>query len=436
MLVSRKVTGVHQLPASVSTALTDGRIDWTLLQMAAGNGAPAADAVILLRSTDVAAFGDLVRAAGFVELPGARGSSRCYAALERAAARFLSLRVTSRIDLGRNGEFRTAFAAGVLERSVRTPEGFVPSPEDGFWLLLLRCLLEDGGILPEHRGSLLAGVRGARVDSEIPRVLDGVLRPAGIGAVALRTWAATEEWAELARAAEPLRNGWHRVSPPRRWPSRRDFGRERRGNRLSPGRRGLSVAVLGPDGAGKSTLAEGIEHTFPVPVVKVYMGLWKSGDDARTVAQLREIAARPFRAWFRFASAKAHQFRGRLVVFDRYVYDARLPPSPPAVTAKRIYFWFLSRACPPPDLALLLDLPGAVSYARKGENSAEENEAARQGFLALRDELRLHVLDATRSSEEVLGDALEVIWAACLARWGESATADLAAPSERVVPAR
>ncbi|TYP87215.1 hypothetical protein [Blastococcus xanthinilyticus] len=183
-------------------------------------------------------------------------------------------------------------------------------------------------------------------------------------------------------------------------------------------RRGLGVAVLGPDGAGKSTLAQGIAEAFPLPVATVYMGLWQSGDAGPSAGiSVRDAAARPFRAWARLLEARSHQRRGRLVVFDRYVYDARLPAEPPWATAKRLYFWFLSRTCPAPDVTLLLDLPGEVAFARKGENGVEASEAARRNFRALEQELGLHVIDATRSPEEVRGAALAVIWAACLARW-------------------
>lgn len=185
----------------------------------------------------------------------------------------------------------------------------------------------------------------------------------------------------------------------------------------------MTVAILGPDGAGKSTLADGIARSFPAPVVPVYMGLWQSGDDPDGGFSVRDAVARPFRAWRRVLTARGHQRRGCLVVFDRYVYDARLPPSPPAVTAKRIYFWFLARACPAPDLTLLLDLPGTVAFARKGENGIAASEAARQHFLALRDELDLHVLDATQPPDQVLAAALAAIgdaWAARRAPEGAS----------------
>jgi thymidylate kinase len=428
---------LHQQLEALTAAMQDACIEWAFLQPPLGSGPPEDDVVALVRPDHRAAFGSVARAAGLVTVPAAgHPLSWLYLGLDRTAGRFLRLSVTDRIAFGRDGEFPTTFVAGVLQRRVCTPDGPVPSPDDAFWLLLLNLLLGEGRVSEDRRAFLLGAARNARDDSEIPRAIDDL---GGTSAATLRTAAAGGEWAELDRAARPLRDSWRRALPSRARADPRPVTAGRLLARLATAgrRRGLSVAILGPDGAGKSTLAAGIVRTFPLPVAQVYMGLWKSGDDAATGGlQLREAAARPFRAWSRFVTARAHQARGRLVVFDRYVYDARLPPSPPALTAKRIYFWFLARACPPPDLALLLDLPGAVAYARKGENSVEENESSRREYLALQEKLRLHVIDATRSAEEVRREALTAIWDVCVARWGLDGVAGAEGPPGSAVPVR
>jgi hypothetical protein len=130
-----------------------------------------------------------------------------------------------------------------------------------------------------------------------------------------------------------------------------------------------------------------------------------------------EVAFRPFRAWRRYLGALCLQARGHLVVFDRYVYDARRPPRPPLVLAKRLYFWLLSHAVGTPDLTILLDLPGAVAFGRKGEDGLAETEQERQEFLALGSQLDLRIVDATRTADEVRSDVLTLIWEATRARW-------------------
>ena len=121
-------------------------------------------------------------------------------------------------------------------------------------------------------------------------------------------------------------------------------------------RRGLAVALLGPDGAGKSTLAQAIAESFPLPVRVVYMGLWRDG-----VGPLR----RPLLAWRAYATGAWHRALGRTVVFDRYCYDAWLPPRGRFLALKRAYFAFLARTCPRPDLTFVLDLPTEIAEARK-----------------------------------------------------------------------
>ena len=118
----------------------------------------------------------------------------------------------------------------------------------------------------------------------------------------------------------------------------------------------------------------------------------------RRQARLHAVAAivlRPFRVWGRVACGAVHACRGRLVVFDRYTYDALLPITGSWRSLKRPYFWVLAHLAPRPDLVLILDLPGAVAFARKGEFSPEGLEAVRQGFLALVPRLGAQVVDAS-----------------------------------------
>ncbi len=104
-------------------------------------------------------------------------------------------------------------------------------------------------------------------------------------------------------------------------------------------------------------------------------------------------------------------------MFDRYTYDAWLPPRPPLVVAKRLYFWALAHACPAPDLVLLLDAPAEVVSARKPEETLEEIAWQRRHFLDLgRRVPRLQVVDATRPRAEVKADILERLWRAYLRR--------------------
>jgi thymidylate kinase len=185
-------------------------------------------------------------------------------------------------------------------------------------------------------------------------------------------------------------------------------------------RRGLSVALLGPDGAGKSTLAAGLQTSFVFPVRSVYMGL--TGGCLPYVARLRVPGVvslgRLCIFWGRYLLAQYHQARGRLVIFDRYIYDAAVPPPQRLDWLGRALRWVDGHSCPGPDLVLVLNAPGAVMYERKGEYSPEVLERWRQSFLALQHRLRgLEVVDTTQAKCDVHRDVVDRIWGRYVVRW-------------------
>jgi thymidylate kinase len=195
--------------------------------------------------------------------------------------------------------------------------------------------------------------------------------------------------------------------------------------------RGLTVALLGPDGVGKSTLLAGLAAAYPLPVRPIYMGMWQ-GVDRPGYTRLHAVGAifaRPFRVWRRVARAAGHVRRGRVVVFDRYTYDALLPITGSWRALKRPYFWVLAHLAPRPDLVLVLDLPGEVAFARKGESTPEALEAVRQGFLALVPRLHAEVVDASAPAEQVCTDVVARIRRHHHARLRRPPEAPPAAPS-------
>jgi thymidylate kinase len=106
------------------------------------------------------------------------------------------------------------------------------------------------------------------------------------------------------------------------------------------------------------------------------------------------------------------------VIFDRYVYDALIAAHQSPGLLKRLYMLVLGHSCPAPDLVLVLDAPGEVMFARKGEDSPEILEKQRQGLLSLRNHVpRLQVVDATRTEAEVRADVLGRVWSEYCGRW-------------------
>jgi len=109
---------------------------------------------------------------------------------------------------------------------------------------------------------------------------------------------------------------------------------------------------------------------------------------------------------------------GRLVIYDRYVYEARLPAKPPLVAAKRLYHWGLRHAIPRPDTAVVLDVPGEVAYTRKQENPPEELESERRVYAGIAaTEPGVVLVDASQPADAVRADVTEVVWRKLADRW-------------------
>ena len=142
------------------------------------------------------------------------------------------------------------------------------------------------------------------------------------------------------------------------------------------------------------------------------MGLYQKGPSAarRRIPGLGFVS-QLITQWWRYLAARYHQAHGRLVIFDRYTFDALLPPPQRLSRLGRLRRWLLAHACPAPDLVLVLDAPGEVLYARKGEHSVAFLEQQRQRYLELQSYLpQTIVVDATRGAEEVRREATVAIW--------------------------
>lgn len=176
--------------------------------------------------------------------------------------------------------------------------------------------------------------------------------------------------------------------------------------------RGLTVALLGPDGAGKSTLAVRLQRVFGLRVQYMYLGLG-DGVSLNLCGRTRLELGLPgylLRFWLCSLRAQWFRARGNIVLFDRHPCEARLPARRRLTWYMHLSRWVRAHSCPTPDLILVLDVPGRVMHQRKGERTSEALETERRDFLALQQSIpRLRVVDGTRSPEAVAVEAAALI---------------------------
>jgi thymidylate kinase len=181
--------------------------------------------------------------------------------------------------------------------------------------------------------------------------------------------------------------------------------------------RGISVAVLGPDGAGKSTLVASLARGLPMPVRTQYLGLYGSGRRPARLGRVPGVTliGQLASSWRAYAAAGYHRRRGRVVLFDRYAYDALLPSTRGAGGTKRaVRRAIIGRLAPHPDLVLVLDAPAAKIHDRKAELGIEELERRRVGYRRLAEGLdsttTTALIDAAADASTVRRHATWLVW--------------------------
>jgi thymidylate kinase len=221
--------------------------------------------------------------------------------------------------------------------------------------------------------------------------------------------------------------------------------------RKSGKQRGFTIALIGPDGAGKTTLAETLQRNLPYTVRYVYMGesiessnvalptsrliayvkrklgLYRVPPhvDPATVPNPAPRKAGWIRAPLRFLNRSAEQWyrqlvtwsyirKGHVVLFDRHFVFEYEPGSD--VEDKgfwdRLYLRWLDARFPRPDLTICLDAPADVLFERCNEYSIPYLAARRDSFLRQRNRVENFVtIDVTEPADIVAREAIREILA-------------------------
>jgi thymidylate kinase len=217
--------------------------------------------------------------------------------------------------------------------------------------------------------------------------------------------------------------------------------------------KGFSVALIGCDGAGKTTVARTLERETDLPLHYLYMGV--SSDSSNRQLPTTKLAHKIKRArgaapdtagpqpakpppgpasplkrlrrstrstlrltnrlaeeWYRQLIAMRALRKGSIVVFDRHFvadYHAADMTGEHRTLARRVHGWLLLKTYPHPDLIVFLDAPAEVLYARKGEGTIASLTRRREEYMALRNEVEdFVVVPATQPLPDVV-DQVETI---------------------------
>jgi thymidylate kinase/O-antigen/teichoic acid export membrane protein len=400
---------------SCFTALDQSGIRWCLVRGGPDDLAEGArDVDLLVSSTDASRLETVLANGGLLKVVGhGRGGGGFFVGRETDGGAWVRLDVAVDLAFGRFTQLETGTSSGCLAR--RCDHDRIPSlaPDDAFWALVLHCVLDRGVVAGRHARRLQALVEEAQDDGPMGAFTASVL-PAGWDPPRVRAAVRAGDWTGLQGLQAGillrlwLRDPWGTL----RRIAVRAFERVVGYGRLLRRRWGVSVALLGPDGAGKTTLAAGIAADFGLPVRRIYMGMWPRSQVGITDRiPVLKILVRPFAVVGKALLAEYHRAHGRLVIFDRYTYDALIPPRGRLASVKRPYFWILAHAAPAPQLVIVLDAPGETLFARKGESDPTELERDRRAFRALGARLGgATVVDATRPAEAIRAEVTALIW--------------------------
>jgi thymidylate kinase len=185
--------------------------------------------------------------------------------------------------------------------------------------------------------------------------------------------------------------------------------------------RGLWVAVLGPDGAGKSAAIQRLAQELPPcsPTIQRFHFRPMFGVRWQDSPPVTDPHGKPPRGfvlsvlkllywladyWYGYVSTiRPALLSSRLILFDRYYHDVLVDPQRYRLPASSLWFAkLLVRLVPQPDLHILLDVPGHLVQQRKPEVTSEESSRQRFAYLQLfRSKPNAFIVDAACPLDEV-----------------------------------
>jgi thymidylate kinase len=175
--------------------------------------------------------------------------------------------------------------------------------------------------------------------------------------------------------------------------------------------RGLWIALLGPDGVGKSAVIEQLQSQLLPGAGDITLFHFRPGFHKRAVegppvtcphAQRPRSLLVSFGkliywlvdCWYGYlAVIRPRKQRDGLVIFDRYYPDILVDPLRYRLpTHSHAFAQWITKLAPRPDLYLLLDAPAEVVQQRKSELTLSELQRQRVAYLKMSEQMHSKLL--------------------------------------------
>jgi thymidylate kinase len=406
---SSTAPGAHDVVLRAFAALEGSGVTFALLRNTPSAGRTGGDVDVLIRAADIATAERCLAGIGWLRAHSAgHGSHRFHMVCDATTRTWHQLDLVTRLDFGPMQAYRTQLAEACLSRRVHQDGVPVMHADDAFWLLFLHLAWK--GATPSrwarlHSCAESAGARGPVAD------FLATLLPGGLASVE-NVLAAVQvnDWENVRRIQGQVQRRWKRA---RRMDITRVHGKNWMLRHVSTAKfPGSSLALLGLDGAGKTTVAARLHDEVPWPTVSLYMGVWRESSLDRLVRHIvgAQLALRLGRLARTNLVTRYHRALGRVVLLDRYIVDATLP-SPDLDWKGRISAQLVLRTAAAPDRIVFLDAPAEVVFTRKGELTIDELRQRRDHYVEMSKQFPQWVtVDADRPLAEVLADVGEILW--------------------------